>query len=347
MTARSDLNVVAVSLPAGHNRHDAGELTHPHRGAVTSPVGAGSGRSPAKGVAATAVPLTHDRSCQIRQNLSVDFSNLGPVRIFEMIYPGTWLQELPDRVAHEIQSLLYVMESHLADAALGVALFQEAQARRSQRPEWNDAASQVRRLVEMGIEVDRHWQRQAELQLPLTPEERWADQEQIRFDAERFVTRMQWDTGSTPEHYLHRLPFIHAHTVLYALDGVSKVLDVLSKMPDLPEGVIVASETFTTALPSVVEIRNSAHHIEDRGRPKGKFDKPLKLQPIDNDMIKSAGGALVLSSLNNNRLGYTLSDGYFSEVEISEASVEVAQRAIQGVLDALSWKGPRRLVPGR
>lgn len=118
-------------------------------------------------------------------------------------------------------------------------------------------------------------------------------------------------------------------------------------MADLPPGVASASESFATALPSVVEIRNSAHHVEDRARSKGRNDKPLTLQPIDNNMIKSAGGALVLSALNNNRLGYTLGDGYYDEVEISESSVNAAREAVQAVLDALNWRGPQRFIPGR
>jgi hypothetical protein len=64
-------------------------------------------------------------------------------------------------------------------------------------------------------------------------------------------------------------------------------------------------------------------------------------------MIKSAGGALVLSVLNNNRSGYTLDDGYYDEVEISESSVNAAREAVQAVLDALDWRGPSRLAPGR
>jgi hypothetical protein len=36
------------------------------------------------------------------------------------------------------------------------------------------------------------------------------------------------------------------------------------------------------------------------------------------------------------KLGYTASDGYYREVEISVASVVVAQNAIQRVLDALT-----------
>src|SRR5271167_2713748 len=104
----------------------------------------------------------------------------------------------------------------------------------------------------------------------MTPEERWKADERARFDAERLLARAQWEAGKTPDEYLRRLPFIHAHTVLFALDGVSKALAVLAKTPDLPPGAAFASDAFTTALPSVVEIRNSAHHVEDRARAKGR-----------------------------------------------------------------------------
>jgi hypothetical protein len=197
------------------------------------------------------------------------------------------------------------------------------------------------------MEVEQLWQRQADGISPMTADERWAADELTRFDAERLLAHVEWESGKAPEDYLQRLPFIHAHTVLYALDGVSKALGVLAKMSDLPEGVAAASEAFAEALPAVVQIRNSAHHVEDRARAKGPNERAINLQPIDNNMIKSAGGALVLSSLNNNRLGYTLADGYYDEVEISESSVDAARQAVQTVLDALDWRGPRRFVPGR
>lgn len=269
------------------------------------------------------------------------------MRVFELIYPGTWLQGLSQDVGHEVQSVLYVMESHLADAAIGLAMFEDARGRRFFRPDWSDANGQVRRLVEGGMEVEQHRQRQAEDKPPMTPEERWKAGERARFEAERLLARAEWDSGETPEGYLRRLPFIYAHTVLFALDGLSKALGVLARMPDLPPGVAAASEAFATVLPSVAQLRNSAHHVEDRARAKGPYEKTIALKPIANNMLKSPGGALVLSALNNNRLGYTLANGHYDEVEISEASVDAAREAVQALLDALDWRGSRRLVPGR
>lgn len=113
------------------------------------------------------------------------------MRVFELIYPGTWLQGLRDDVAREAQTLLYVVESHLADAAIGLAMFEEVRARPFSRPDWNEASEQVRRLVERGMEVEQHWQRQAEGK-PLTPAERWEADERARFDAQRLLARAQW-----------------------------------------------------------------------------------------------------------------------------------------------------------
>lgn len=267
------------------------------------------------------------------------------VRIFEILYPGTWLQGIDGGdTAMQVTSLLHVLESHLADAAVGLAMFEEARARPYAPPALGGADSDVRRLVELGMGVERHWRAQAQEQ-PETPEEQRASSEQIRFEAGRLVSRLRQEVGHVPAEYQHRLPFIHAHTVLYALDGVSKVLRRLTQMPGLPDGVSLASRTFASKLPSVVEIRNSAHHLEDRARGLGRNGKPLELRAIDNNIAKAPGGILLLSALNGNRLGYTLNDGFYGEVEVSEGSVDVARSAIQQAIDSFEWRGPRRAAP--
>jgi hypothetical protein len=260
------------------------------------------------------------------------------MRVFELRYPGTWLDGLDPDLSHSTQSLLHVLDSHIADAAVGLALFDEAH-NIEHRPTFggHDRYEHVSALQAV---------LEAELPPDLTPEERWQQQSEIREIVDTRVRRAEWHAGRTPNGYTFRLPFIHAHTVLYALDGVSKALGVLKKTKGLPLGVGGAADEFATSLPSVVEIRNSAHHVEDRARQQNKGGKKIDLKPVQNSMIQApGGGALILSSLNNNRLGYTLDDGYYGEVEISEASVAAAQSAVQRALDSFSWRGPSRTVP--
>lgn len=107
----------------------------------------------------------------------------------------------------------------------------------------------------------------------------------------------------------------------------------------LPLGITDARNAYKSALPYLVDVRDSAHHTEDRARWLDRNKRPLDLQPPSNIKL------LVLSDLYGNRLAYTASDGYLREIEISTASVAVAQSAIQQVLDALSWRGEPHTAP--
>jgi hypothetical protein len=157
--------------------------------------------------------------------------------------------------------------------------------------------------------------------------------------------RQEWAAGHMPDDYQHRLPYIHAHTVVYALDSIGKTLDKLAEISGIPPAVTAAQDYFRMALPNLVHVRDSAHHIEDRAQGLDKRGRPLVLQPVNNRMFNAPNGFLGLSNLNGNKLGYTASDGHYREIEISANSVQAAQAAIQQTIDALSWRGPAHTVP--
>jgi len=212
------------------------------------------------------------------------------VKVFDLRYPGTWLNGMSDAgLRTQVDTLFHVLTSHLADAAVGLAMFEEA-----------------------------------------VPTLRAAQPAQ----------------GNAPRSYLHRLPFIHAHTVLYALDAIDKMLGVLARTSGLPAGITAAQAALRTALPHLTAIRDSAHHLEDRSRGLDRRSAPLPLQPISNQMINApAGGVLALANLNGAKLGYTIADGRYAEIEISAVSVASAQASIQQAIDAFSWRGHSRTEP--
>jgi hypothetical protein len=71
------------------------------------------------------------------------------------------------------------------------------------------------------------------------------------------------------------------------------------------------------------------------------------LKPIDNEMFKGPGGALVSDNLINNRFGATAADGYYQEVEVSAATLGTIRDAVEAVLQALPLSGWSRVVPSR
>lgn len=254
------------------------------------------------------------------------------MEVFELHYPGTWLENVPDQ--HNVQTLLIQLEHQLADAAIGLALFKETSAR-PPTPAEMQRQSRTSSIAQAMV-----------LQLPhdLSPEQRFKEITAIYDSADLEARQEEWAAGRMPDSYQHRLPFIYAHAVVYALDAIGKTLNVLTEM-GLTSGVTDAYDAYETALPYLISVRDSAHHTEDRARGLDRRGRPLVLQPINNRLIHAPNGALALSNLSGNMLGYTASDGHYREIEISTTSVRAAQSAIQQVLDALTWRGPVRTIP--
>lgn len=137
-----------------------------------------------------------------------------------------------------------------------------------------------------------------------------------------------------------------AKAFLYSLDGIGKALTALTKVPGVPGVVVVQRDQFYRMLPDLTGVRDTSHHLEDRVQWLDRNRKKLTPMPVMNDAVHAPdGGVLILNSLNDNRFGCTMNNGEFGEVEVSVETTKVAQLAIQGILDAFSWKGPRRYEP--
>jgi hypothetical protein len=256
--------------------------------------------------------------------------------IFELTYPGTWV-DLPDRArAHQLGVLLHLVEGHFVDAAVALNLFVAAQQARMpvvpNRDEWERDAVRRQQLM---AQFERR-----------TGTERPVAYEEVMEKVDIELKREHWAAGSPPQQYAMRLVFLHARSFIYALDSIGKALDVLAKEPDAPPEVAVQRDAFYAAFPSLVGVRDTAHHPEDRGRGLGKRGKRLKLKPIDNQFVKApGGGVLVLDSLNGNKYGGTMANGHYGEVEVSAESLRVVQTCIQTALNDFTWKGLRRHAP--
>ena len=128
--------------------------------------------------------------------------------------------------------------------------------------------------------------------------------------------------------YSYRLACIHAHAVLYALDGIQKALNKLAEVPGVPARVAEVRDAYQETLPSVVPVRNSAHHREDRVMGVGSGNRRLDVSNL-----------WIPDKLGPTTLGYTLGDGSYSEIEISRESVALAWAAVQYAIEAFPWLG--------
>lgn len=260
------------------------------------------------------------------------------MEVFELNYPGTWL-DMPD--GHKVQDLLIQLESQLADVSIGIEFFEKASARRVHVGRATDHKEHHARSQKVAI-IARAME--AELPHDLSGHDRFTKMHQIHEAADLQVRREEWAAGHLPQAYEHRLPFVYAHVILYALDAIGKTINVLVDMGISPS-ITTARDTYESAIPHLKSVRDSAHHIEDRARGVHHGKKPLVLQPINTGAIVAPNGALALSNLDNNKLGYTAEDGHYREIEITKSTVKAAQSAVQQVLNALTWHGPTRTSP--
>ena len=130
------------------------------------------------------------------------------------------------------------------------------------------------------------------------------------------------------------------------LDSFHKVLENLTKERDRPNALEGELTKFRTAFPHLKGIRDSAHHIEDRGLGRDRRGNPLKLKPIDNGIVRAPGGGiLLLSVLEGNKLWYTLEDGRHGELAVSHENMAIAAEVFQSVINAFRWRGRSRLIP--
>ncbi len=270
------------------------------------------------------------------------------VYVFPLRYPGLKITGLPDAVASEVLTLLRCCEGHLADAAIGLSYFEAAQRDavdkivRRDNPQAYWFADQARRRP---LEEQC---RRLHPEPPFESPEQWTRWRNEVDDCVHLrLLDADTDRGVAPHGYIRRLPFLYAHTVLFVCDGIDKTLGVLARRPDLPPGVKDAHGYLTGALPGLRSVRDSSHHMEDRVRRLGKYEKPLDLKPVTHSMIGTgpAGSVFGLDSLEGDHLCTTGTDGAYHRFPITAGTVKVAQQAVQRSLDSLNWEGHSTVTP--
>ncbi|MGC9458258.1 hypothetical protein [Vibrio genomosp. F10] len=256
--------------------------------------------------------------------------------IFEIIKPGTWLEHDDRESAWDIEGILRSIEGQFYEANLALNLFLNSIQRDSpshSREQW-EADSQRRTEIRKEIEAkyDAH------------DRSKW---DEISLEVEIVFKREQWQSGKIPREFQHNQSFIYARSFLYALDSFDKFMNVLKKQPNVPSSVSDLHSEIGKAFPNLRGVRNTSQHMEDRSRGlgAGRNPQPLDLKPIDNQLVKSEGGALMLNCLNGTKYGNTMSDGHYGEVDVSPASMEALHSIFQQVLDSFNWKGPKSHLP--
>jgi hypothetical protein len=228
---------------------------------------------------------------------------------------GLWLDGLDADLTREVQTLAHLLPHGVLDAVLALAMFEQAcQAMQSEshRDSW---------------ERDRRLEHEREQELtaadPRDPgapdyiEWRLRLSEQARRD----VMRQKWAAGELPRELQHRLPFVHAEAFVIALAQVRRRLQELGETGvDVSGEIARACTDFDASVPALTAARDSVEQV------------------TSNAMHAPGGRAPIGGMLNNNRFGWSVDDGGYQEVEISDATVEAARAAVQRALDSLPWR---------
>jgi hypothetical protein len=98
---------------------------------------------------------------------------------------------------------------------------------------------------------------------------------------------------------------------------------------------------FTDAFPALAEVRNSAHHQEDRLLGLGRNRKPIKPEPINTPGISAQlGGVFVSECLEDSRYSATMANGIYGQIDVSFDSLKILQVIVQAVIDTFDWGRP-------
>jgi hypothetical protein len=260
--------------------------------------------------------------------------------ICELVVPGTWLACSDQEARHNAQSLLYILRGSLSDAAICLSLFEATPVSSITSVEDSRRESDIQRAAHDEIVQELI----GTLPLGSSSTDERNLLEVRRDEIQRNVRRRMWAQGVVPHSYRNRVRFIHAKSFLYALDTIQKTIEQLTKHPCASNALDAVLAAWKGIFPHLVQVRDSAHHVEDRAQGKAKNNK-IVLRPVHNGAISAPGGALNIDFLNGNRYGGTLADGSFGEVEVSASSLTNARDLVQRALEAFDWSGPQDHEP--
>lgn len=258
--------------------------------------------------------------------------------IFELTKPGNRIIQSDDTHNNfEFDSLIMHLIGTFYEANIALNLYlgekENSQLYFQKEREYWDTDSELKSQIRNKIE------------LKYPDNKKFKNYDEIRYKVELEFKRSIWKRGRVPADLKHKLIFIHAKNFLFALDNFEKQFKKLLKDKLTPESCNPLYDKLTEAFPKLTELRNSAHHQEDRIRGE-KYGKKIDLKPISNGLIHAPqGGALVINSLNGNNYGSTLGDGTFGEVEVSIESMSKLQSILQEFINLLKWEGSKEHLP--
>ncbi|HDS1696334.1 MULTISPECIES: hypothetical protein [unclassified Pseudomonas] len=156
------------------------------------------------------------------------------------------------------------------------------------------------------------------------------------------------EQGRFPKSIELRIRTTYAKAFLYALDGYAKMVDALAKDLNSQDLKNIYDDFTTVKFPNLIQVRNSAHHVEDRARMLKAGNKPIVPQPFNGGGIfggMQGVNVYVVDSLFGNKYTASLADGTVGEVEVSPKSLHLFAESLHTALLTFQWEGDPKVLP--
>ncbi len=159
------------------------------------------------------------------------------------------------------------------------------------------------------------------------------DDDAPQIEVERLALSIAEAQSVVPSSFRAQFPFMHAESFVFALDGIEKLMSVIAGWEGAPSEAIETFRVWSTEFPQLRDIRNSAHHTEDRIRGIGKPGKVMNVPVID------------MGNLGGSEFSITVADGSVQTIDVSLSTLVRAQVLVQQMHDAFVWTAPGWIDP--
>lgn len=157
-----------------------------------------------------------------------------------------------------------------------------------------------------------------------------------------YASQSDQQSQPLPREVVALIPSMYARNFLYSIDTIGCLLRVLVDDPRIStykEDLEKINEQLEKDFENYREMRNTAHHIEDRFRAlQGQWKKTsIQVQPSQIGAMHSTG--ITLGHFNGTTYSTLLNDGSHGHIDLTVDSVTKLQAIVQRIFDVFPWYG--------
>lgn len=259
------------------------------------------------------------------------------MEIYEIIKLGTWIKSDDEIFQKNATILINLVLSNFHDANIALN-------------EFNKLQKELFDVSKRGLApMKAYYRKKDELRYEITQEKTQFNAheqlETIDLEVTKRLNRMAWERGQLPSNFPNSKLRIFARAFVYAIDGIQKSIEKIAILHPEIAGLVEIKSEFNQTLGSNKDIRDSAHHQEDRARfigksqGRGKEGKPFKPKTLPFDLSSGEGGVFTTGVLINNSFTYTNHKGDNVGIDISHDTMNKLCDIIHKTFNCFEWVG--------